>query len=448
MKTSLRYADIAKLAFPVIGAQSAVLVNGLTDLTFVAPFGTGALAAVAVANAFCAMLFNFLEGFRMGTTVLVAGAAAAKDEEKTAAILWTGLVVAALLGCAVALAAPDLSGAVFRLAGEENLRSDGAEYLKIWLWTVPLILWSYVLTGLFRGLGDTVTPLYAAGTVCVLNVALDYFLVPRFGVPGAAWGTLLANGAGTFLLTAMAVVKPMTRRHWKQRPPLGGYLAGYLRLAADVGLNTGFTLLALLLFVGMLKPLGTGALAAHQITLQVFSIAYLPALGFLITASILVPRLLASGQGERVVPAVLRICRLSAGVILALGSVAFWAAPAIGGFFSPQDHAVAELAGRTIRMVCLGQLFSSLYMVLRGALTGCGDTRFILYEGWVSGYLIFLPLAYALAIKAGYGLEGGYAAFVCWCFTDFAALALRFWQKCRSFHKEAPREENLISDKE
>jgi Na+-driven multidrug efflux pump len=68
-------------------------------------------------------------------------------------------------------------------------------------------------------------------------------------------------------------------------------------------------------------------------------------------------------------------------------------------------------------------------MVLRGALTGCGDTRFIVYEGWVSGYLVFLPLAYLFAMNLGYGILGGYVGFILWCMTDCVALALRFYFK-------------------
>ncbi len=92
---------------------------------------------------------------------------------------------------------------------------------------------------------------------------------------------------------------------------------------------------------------------------------------------------------------------------------------------------MAAQATATLRLVCVGQLFSAVYMVLRGALTGSGDTRFIVYEGLVSGYLVFLPLAYLLAIKAGYGIYGGYAAFVLWCIADCTALTARFCSRRR-----------------
>lgn len=433
MQKNISYAQIGKLAFPMMVAQSTVFISGMIDLAFIGPYGAGAIAAVSIANAICATLFNFFEGFRLGTTVLIAKTAATNDSQEGASVIRAGFVLAAAIGLLFISCAPYISEIVYKVAGDATMKHHGVEYLSVWLRTLPLILLSYLLSGLFRGLGDTSTPLYASVVVCSLNAFFDYLFVyggfgfSRLGVAGAAWGTLLANLAGLATLSFLSLSKPLTRRYMSWRRPSRKQLRDFAVLAADIGLNTGFTLLAFLLFVFMVKSLGAGALAAHQITLQVFNIAYLPAVGFLITASIVVPQLSECRRKDLLIPTVMRICKMSFGVILVVSSLTFVFSGAIGGFFSPVDKPVAECAAQTIKLVCVGQLFSSVYMVLRGALTGCGDSRFIVYEGWVSGYLIFLPLAYLMAIKLGYGILGGYTAFVLWCMTDCAALAFRLF---------------------
>ncbi|TWH44992.1 MATE family efflux transporter [Sporomusa sp. KB1] len=437
MQNIISYKQIGKLAFPVILAQSVVIINGMIDLAFISPYGTEAIAAVSIANALCATLFNFLEGFRLGTTVLVSRASAANDVPKATAVVNTGLFLVAIIGSLFIAFAPYSSQTIYAVAGNEQMTYYGVDYLKVWLWAIPLILFSYVLIGLFRGLSDTATPLYSTIVICLLNIFFDYLFVcggfgfPSMGVKGAAWGTLFANLAGLLIIVYLALRKPCTNKYIHLKQPFLKYVPEYISLAVDVGLNTGFTLLALLLFVCLMKPLGTTALAVHQITLQAFNFAYLPAIGFLITASIIVPQLLEKHHECLLLPTVNRICTMSLSVVFVTSSLLFFFSPTVSSFFSPADKLVAKQAAQTIKLVCLGQLFSSVYMVLRGALTGCKDTRFIVYEGWVSSYLIFLPLAYLLAVKSGYGIYGGYVAFLLWCISDCIALVFRFYLQRR-----------------
>lgn len=442
MQYIISYKQIGKLAFPIIIAQSVVLINGMIDLAFIAPYGTEAIAAVSIANALCATIFNFLEGFRLGTTVLVSKASAQNDVPKVASIVNTGLFLATIIGIIFIAFAPYISDTVYAIAGNEQIKYHGIDYLKVWLWTLPIILFSYVLVGLFRGLRDTTTPLYSTVVICLLNIFFDYLFVcggfgfPSIGVKGAAWGTLFANLVGLLIIAYLALKKPFTNKYIYLKQPFLKHVPEYISLAVDVGLNTGFTLLALLVFVCLMKPLGATALAVHQITLQTFNFAYLPAIGFLITASIIVPRLLENHQEYLLLPTVNRICKMSFSGILVISILLFIFSSTVSNFFSPADELVAEQAAQTLKLICLSQLFSSIYMVLRGALTGCKDTRFIVYEGLVSSYLIFLPLAYLFAVKSGYGIYGGYVAFLLWCITDCVALAYRFylpksWQKKR-----------------
>lgn len=440
MQSIMSYQQMGRLALPVIAAQSVVLINGMTDLAFIAPYGTEAIAAVAIANTLCATLLNFLEGFRLGTTILISEASTANNPAKAAAVVNSGICLVAVIGGLLLGLASPVSYWVYTISGNEQMAYHGTTYLTIWLGTVPLILTFFVLTGLFRGLKDTATPFYSALIICLLNILLAYALVgggfgsPRLGVKGAAWGTLLANLTGVSILLFLAVKKPLTRQAINWRQPFIKQVREYVKLAVDVGLNTGFTLLALLLFVCIIKPLGTAALAVHQITLQVFNFTYLPAVGFLITASIIVPRIIEE-QPELLPPTVSRLCKLSFATAFIISGLLLLSSQAVSSFFSPADKLVAEQAAGTLKLVCAGQLFSSLYLVLRGVLTGCRDTRFIVCEGLASGYLVFLPLAYLLAIQSGWGIYGGYIAFLAWCITDCAALAWRFYQRRNSFDR-------------
>ena len=433
MEQIISYKKIGLLAFPIIISQSVVLIDGMIDLAFIGPLGTDAIAAVAIANALCATVFNFLEGFRIGTTVLIAKASANNNLPEGTAVINTGLFLTAIIGIVLFIFAPTISNMVYDSVGNEQINYHGVDYLIIWLWTIPLILFSYVFVGLFRGLRDTATPLFSTAAVCILNAFFTYLFVyggwgfPCLGVKGAAWGTFTANLVGLLIIIYLALKNPLTTQYLRWNHLFFKQAPEYISLAIDIGLNTGFTLLALLAFVYIIKQLGSLALAVHQITLQIFNFAYLPAMGFLITASIVVPGLVGQESEHLLKSTVNRICLISLGMICLTSGSLYLTAPVISRFFSPTDTVVAEQTTQTMTLVCFGQLFSSVYMVLRGALTGCRDTRFIIYEGLISSYIIFLPLAYWVAIRLGYGVYGGYIAFLLWCMTDCLALAVRFY---------------------
>lgn len=439
----ISYKEIAKLAWPVTLSQGIMLVNGIVDLGFISPLGTEAIAAVAVSNVICVTLMNFFEGFRLGTTVLVAKAA---KPQQAASILNTALFLAAVLGLIIILTAPFISPAVFKHISNPAVACHGTGYLKYWLYVLAVSFTLNTLVGFYRGLGDTFTPLYVGIMLCLVNAGLDYLFIyghaglPVLGAKGAALATLTANSIGTIILFYLLFCRSSLIKYLDFQQPILPFIKEYLILALHVGMSTGLTNLALLIFMGIISTLGAAELAVHQITMQIFLFAYLPGMGFLITASILVPQLIGSKKDHLIQGTVTRICKVSLGTILLLSGVIYLSAPAISAFFSPADLSVAKEAVKTIRLVCLSQLSCAVYMVLRGALTGKRDTAFLVYEGLVSAYVIFLPLAYFLSITSGYGVFGGYLAFLVWCFSDSLALTIRFY----SFHAHFAAKKNKL----
>jgi putative MATE family efflux protein len=395
----------------------------------------------------CAVIFNFLEGFRTGTTVLIARERASGPDGDAAGYFRTGIILAAAAGAVIALASSPLANIVYHLLGNAQLESLGGTYLIIWLCAIPSVLMLNVVIGFFRGSGDTVTPLTGTFIICALNAGCSYLFVyggfglSGLGIAGSALGTLISQIAGFAAMSVLLFKKYRDLRIGKIFRSGGIHAREYMRLSAHIGINTGSTLLALLLFVAVIKDLGSAAIAVHQISIQVFNAAYLPASGLLVTASIIVPGLAKRGHHRDIGPSVRKISHVSFAIVALICAVIFIGSRGIGIFFSPADSSVAQTASYTIRIVCAGGLFSSMYMVLRGALTGWGDAGFIAVEGVCSGYLLFLPLAYLLSHRYGYGIVGGYAAFLAWCIADFTALTVRFGYRRRKAERDYLRQE-------
>jgi Na+-driven multidrug efflux pump len=227
------YKEICKLAWPVTISQGISLINGLVDLAFISPFGTEAIAAVAIANVICTTLLNFFEGFRLGTTVLVANAAI-NDRQKTAGVFNTALFLAVSAGCILALAAPFISSAVFNHIASPALTTFGAPYFTYWLCVTAVSFILFTLVGFLRGLGDTITPLYIAVFICLLNAVLDYLFIygyagfPALGVKGSALATLAVNILGTLILFFIILRGKHTAQYLDFRQALRPFIKEYL----------------------------------------------------------------------------------------------------------------------------------------------------------------------------------------------------------------------------
>jgi putative MATE family efflux protein len=449
MPQLISYKNIFKLAFPVTLSQSTIIFSGLIDLAFVSRYGTRAIAAVSIANVIIATLYNFLEGIRAGTTVLVSRATELKEDEKITAILNIGLASSLVIGIPVAILGKYIGYFAYCGFSDNLIRLLGTDYLKIWLFAVPFTLVLNVIFGVFRGFSDTVTPLKVSIIICVLNAVFDYIFVcgklgiPSMGTKGSAYATLLSNIAGLIFMVALLMKKRPIAKYFYIKKLSADYSKRCLRLMMEIGIYTGFMNLAMAIFVYMMGLFGSQELAIHQITFQIFLISYLLTMGFLVSASIVVPKLMAQKQESLMIKNVSRICKVSLFAICIMSFSLYIFAPEIAAFFSHGNKVVIVNVTKTIRIVSFAQLFTSVYMTLRGALTGCGDTRFIAYEGGISGYLIFLPLAYVLAVKLNYKVYGGYIAFLIWCITDCTAFALRFYfqRGWQDNHRKAEMEE-------
>ena len=183
----------------------------------------------------------------------------------------------------------------------------------------------------------------------------------------------------------------------------------------------------MLVFTAFLKDTGTVAQAANQVANEVFNISFLPPMGYMVTASMLVSTLVGRGQFQLVGSVVRKMLIISLGSVSVISIFSFFFSYKIAVFFSPADVEVALLASRAIKIAAVNQVLCSLSLVFRGALLGLGKSTFVRYCGILATLFFFLPLAYYFVITCHYGLEGGYVAFTLWTFFVLMLFAPAFY---------------------
>jgi MATE family multidrug resistance protein len=311
-------------------------------------------------------------------------------------VLGTGVGVAcALGGWPVALGLPQV--AVGSEAG-----SLGADYLRVRTLGAPLLLTGVALSEARYALGDARSPMVAAVTGNLVNLALDPLFIfgLELGVVGAAWATMIAEGV-TFGLLARVTLR--------RGPRPGRPGSTDFRQLAAVGLPMGLQFLlevgSFAALVAILARISEVDLAAHQVALQLCHFSFLPALALGEAASVLVSQAIGA-RADALVRKVAHRALLAAtaytglcGLLFAVGA-SFWAS-----LFSA-DERVQQLTVRLLYVAATFQVFDGAHVVARCALRGSGDVRYPAVVSVLTAWVCTPPLALGLGVSLGLGALG------------------------------------------
>ncbi len=295
---------LAYMTTPLLGIVDTAVVGQLGDAALL-----GGLAAGAIIFDVVFATFNFL---RSGTTGLVAQAFGRRDTLEEQAILWRAVLVGAVCGLVLLLAAPLIAAAgVWFIAGEARVSEALSTYVLIRLVGAPPALINYAILGYVLGRGESGIGLGLQLILNVTNIVLSIALGLSlgWGLEGVAWATVIGE------TLAMAIGLAFVMRRFRRTPPMRrGALRDTVALKAMFVLNRdimirSFVLLgafALLTRAG--AQLGTLTLAANAVLMNFFMLAGYLLDGFATAAEQIAGR----AVGARYKPAFMRAVRLTA----------------------------------------------------------------------------------------------------------------------------------------
>ncbi|MEM7015246.1 MAG: MATE family efflux transporter [Verrucomicrobiota bacterium] len=281
MKRLPTWFEILGLAWPIILANMATPLLGLTDTAVIGNVGTavdlGAIALGSVVFSFVFWTFSFL---RMGTTGFVAQADGANDELEIRLSLGRALILAGLIGVAILGLQLPITWLMFPLFdASEAVDAVAKDYFFIRIWGAPASLSNFALMGLLIGLGKSRHLLALQLLLNGLNIALDVFLggVLKWGVVGIAWGTVFSEWIVSLVSLAI-ILRMLKQRHRHQSQPTPFWTWKRLResqqLLATISANRDILLRTLFLLIGFGwftrqgAQFGDELLAANHILLQ------------------------------------------------------------------------------------------------------------------------------------------------------------------------------------
>lgn len=387
---------------PILGALVLQAAYGAVDLLVVGRFGsTAGLSAVSTGSQVLNLVTFVVTQFAMGITVLIARYLGEKKPEYIGPVIGGGTVVFALISAAlfvimVALARPI---SVLMQAPAEAVDLT-ASYVRICGGGIFFIVAYNLLSAIFRGLGDSKSPLLFVLVACIVNIVGDLVLVAGFGLDaaGAAIATVAAQAVSVVCAVVMLLKKGLPFQFHKSDFRLNTQCRKFLGIGLPLAMQEFLTQVSFLALCAFVNRLGLEASSGYGVACKIVNFAMLIPSSLMQSMASFVSQNIGAGSKKRAKRAMFT----GIGIGLVFGCAVFalvWCkGDLLAGVFTTDTaviaNAFAYLKGFAPETIVTAILFSMV-----GYFNGNNKTVWVMVQGLVQTLLVRLPMAYLMSIQ-------------------------------------------------
>ena len=401
LTTGVVWKKLLRFALPIFSASLLQSLYGTVDLLVVGHFAdSAAVSGVSTGGMTMQTLTGVVFGLTTGVTVLLGQNIGKKDGPAGARTISAALSLFILVALGLTAVITALAGPLAVVMNAPELAyDDTVTYIRICGGGIICIVLYNAISGIFRGMGDSKTPLILVGVACAVNVVGDLLFVGLcgMGTAGAAIATVIAQGVSAvcaFLLLQKKSPDPTQRT---LRPKLYGHeIKKILFYGVPIAMQELLTGVSFMVILAILNSFGLTASAGVGIAERLAGLFFIIPGSMLAALSAFSAQNVGAGRRERARAAmfVSMIMTCSAGLLVFLAS--FWHGELLASLFSnnPDDCAAAGdyLRSYSIDCVMVGVNFS-----IMGYLNGNGKTGFVALQGILSAFLVRIPFSYFMS---------------------------------------------------
>lgn len=410
------YRQAWALSAPAILTMISQTVMWTVDAAMVGHVGKAELAAVGFGGVLVWTIYSFFVGLTSTVNTYVAQAVGAGDDRRCGSLLWQGMYLAAGAAAVLILIRAFIPQIMELVRPPAEVEALSVSYIQIRMLSAPLFLAHCTFAHFFRGIGDTMTPLKVLAVAHLVNIAGDYALIfgpgpfPELGVEGAAWATSLANVVAALLFAAVTFTPSMRARYrlgagWRAHR---GQLGRLLRVGTPIAVHFFLDMGSFLVFSAYIGRMGTEALAANQIAIQILALSFMPAQGIAQAATTLMGQYIGAGRPDLAKHCAYTTLKMGLYYAGAIALLCLTLPEFLVGVFN-DDPVVVALGRKLLYLCAFFQVFDAVQFISDGALRGAGDTRVPMLIIVGGAWLVFLPLAWTLGSALDGGVVGAWA---------------------------------------
>ena len=401
LTTGSVFKNVVLFSLPYLLSYFLQTLYGMADLFIIGQFeGVASITAVSIGSQVMHMLTVMIVGLSMGTTVSVGQAVGAGNRKQAAHNI--GNTVILFLVVSIALTAILLSlvhPIVVAMSTPADAVSGTVTYLTICFIGIPFITSYNIISSIFRGLGDSKSPMCFIATACAANIALDYLFmgVLHLGPAGAALGTTLSQAISVVVSLTVILKRRSIVLKKSDFKPCRAVMGKILGIGIPIAFQDGLIQVAFIIITIIANQRGLNDAAAVGIVEKVISFLFLVPSSMLSTVSALGAQNIGAGKPDRAIQTLRYAVMLAAGFgVLASIAIQFTAEGIVSLFTNPGtvDGAAVRLGGQYLRGYIFDCIFAGIHFSFSGFFCACGKSGLSFLHNILAIVLMRVPGVY------------------------------------------------------
>ena len=392
---------ILEFSIPMLIGNIAQQLYNTADSVIVGHYvGDNALAAVGSASPILNLLLALFVGISTGAGIVVSQSYGAKDRKGLTEAIGNCIALSFIASIVIMIVGPLITMPMLELLGTpESIIDWCADYLNIYFFGIIGFFFYNMLSGVLRGLGDSVSALGFLLVAAALNVVLDIYFVAslNMGVAGVSLATVISQAISAVFcyikLSKMTEHFDLGIRTMKVIPTVSGRI---LKIGIPSGITQAIMATAGMVVLNLTNAMGEMVIACNVIIMRVDGFAMMPNMTFGQAMSVYTGQNFGAGKYERVGLGVRHGGMIASLTSTVITVILMFFSPTLFGFFTKTPELI-ELATQMIRIMAVGYICVSITQVLGGVMRGCGETVTPMWVSIIQTILLRVPFAYMVA---------------------------------------------------
>lgn len=387
---------------PILGALILQAMYGAVDLLIVGWFGTNAgISAVSTGSNIVNLVVFTISGLTMGITVLISRYIGEGKENEISKVLGGVIAFFFVLSIFIAIAmlifAPQLA---FLMQAPTEALDLTILYVRICGGGILFIIAYNVISAIFRGLGDSSSPLMFVAIACVVNIVGDYVFVAilHMNVIGAALATIIAQAVSVILSLFIIRNKELPFTFTLKDISLNSEVAKFIQLGAPIALQEALTNLSFLALCAFVNSLGLDASSGYGVAQKITSFVLLVPSSLMQSMSSFVAQNVGAKKEKRALHAMIIGMTIGACIGLFIFVFTIFKGDLLASIFTSSE-AVIQRAYEYLKGFALESIVTSFLFSYMGYFNGHGKTMFVMVQGLAQSFIIRLPMSYIMSIQ-------------------------------------------------